>query len=135
DAGLTAGPADTYPRQSARTQRFTLGAPRDVRVAPGGERVAFLRSGGPEDPVTALWALDLPGGDERCVADPRALLGGDDPDLPAEERARRERARESAAGITAYALDDAHRRATAALAGRLVVADVVAGTAALVDVP
>lgn len=126
---------DTFPRQNARTQRFTLGAPRDVSVASDGSLLAFLRSGGPEDAVTALWALDLPAGEERCVVDPRLLLAVDGADLPPEERARRERARESAAGITAYATDGAHRIALAALAGRLVVADVRAGTAELFDVP
>ena len=127
--------SDTFPRQSARTQRFTLGAPRNVTVAPSGARVAFLRSGGPEDPVTALWVLDLPDGEERCVADPRTLLAEGLADLPAEERARRERAREAAAGITAYATDAAHEVAVAALAGQLVVADLVAGTARLLAVP
>jgi dipeptidyl-peptidase-4 len=128
-------PADTFPRQSARTQRFTLGAPRDLTVSPDGHRVAFLRSGGPEDAVTALWVLDLPDGDERLVADPRRLLGDGLDDLPAEERARRERARESAAGLTGYATDRAHRVAAGALAGRLVVADLVDGTARLFDGP
>jgi dipeptidyl-peptidase-4 len=126
---------DTFPRQSARTQRFTLGAPRNVSVAPDGRLLAFLRSGGPEDPVTALWTLLLPEGEERCVADPRALLADGGAELPAEERARRERARESAAGITAFATDAEHRIAAGALAGRLVVADLRDGTAALVDVP
>ena len=126
---------DSFPRHSARTQRFTLGAPRDVTVAADGALVAFLRSAGPEDPVTALWVLDVPGATERCVADPRALLADDDADLPAAERARRERARESAAGITAYASDATHTVAVAALAGQLVAADLRAGTARLVDVP
>ena len=48
---------------------------------------------------------------------------------------RRERARESAAGITAYATDAGHRIAVAALAGQLVVADLRAGTAAIAAVP
>lgn len=126
---------DSFPRHSARTQRFTLGAPRDLTVAADGALVAFLRTAGPEDPVTALWVLDLPGGSERCVADPRALVAGDDADLPAAERARRERARESAAGITAYATDATHRVAVAALAGQLVVADLRAGTARRAEVP
>ncbi len=127
--------ADSFPRQSARTQRFTLGAPRDLTVAPDGTRVAFLRSAGPEDPVTSLWVLDLPDGEERCVADPRALLADGLDDLPPEERARRERAREAAAGITAYATDAAHAVATGALAGQLVVVDLVAGGARLLGVP
>ena len=36
--------ADSYPRQSARTQRYTLGEPRNVVVSPDGERIVFLRS-------------------------------------------------------------------------------------------
>jgi dipeptidyl-peptidase-4 len=127
--------ADTFPRQSARTQRFTLGAPRDLTVSSDGGRVAFLRSGGPEDAVTALWAVDLPTGAERIVADPRKLLAGGLDDLPPEERARRERAREAAAGITAYATDATHTVVAAALAGQLVVGDLAAGTAHLVPVP
>ena len=127
--------ADSFPRQNARTQRFTLGAPRDVTVAEDGRLVAFLRSAGPEDPTTALWVLDLPDGQERCVADPSGLLSAGIDDLPAAERARRERARESAAGITAYATDASHRVAVAALAGQLVVTDLRAGASQLVDVP
>lgn len=127
--------ADSFPRQSARTQRFTLGAPRDITVSADGTLVALLRSAGPEDPVTSLWALDLPNGTERCVADPRRLLADGGDDLPPEERARRERARESAAGITRYAADGAHRMAVAALAGRMVVANLRDGEARLFDVP
>ncbi|MGH9086404.1 MAG: prolyl oligopeptidase family serine peptidase [Acidimicrobiales bacterium] len=127
--------ADSFPRQNARTQRFTLGAPRDVTVAPDGSLVAFLRSSGPEDPVTALWVLDLPGDTERCVVDPRRLLADGQGDLPPEERARRERARESAAGLTAYATDASHTIAVGALAGRLIVADLREGAARELDVP
>ena len=39
--------------------------------------------------------------------------------LPDEERARRERSRELAGGITAYACDEAVRHAAFALSGRL----------------
>ncbi len=126
---------DTFPRQQARTQRFTLGAPRNIVVAPDGSRVAFLRSPGPEDALTSLWVLDVATGTERRVADPTTLLMSDSTDLPPEERVRRERARESAAGITDFATDRAHRVAAAALAGRLVVADLVTGTSSLMAVP
>jgi dipeptidyl-peptidase-4 len=127
--------SDSFPRQQARTQRFTLGVPRNLTVSPDGSRVAFLRSAGPEDPVTSLWVLDVATGTERVVADPSTLLAGDLTDLPPEERVRRERARESAAGITGYATDADHRVVAAALAGQLVVADLVDGTASLVPVP
>ncbi len=126
---------DSFPRQQARTQRFTLGAPRNVTVSPDGARVAFLRAAGPEDPLTSLWVLDLASGEERVVTEPSALLAGDPSDLPPEERVRRERARESAAGITGYATDADHRVVAAALAGQLVVGDLVAGTAEVVPVP
>jgi len=115
---------DTFPRQQARTRRYTLGAPRTFVVAGDGSRVLFLRSGGGEDPLTALWAHDVASGDERCAADPRELEGGGSfTDAPAEERARRERSREQADGIVAYAADRDARRAAFALSGRLWLVD------------
>ncbi|MFM8310725.1 MAG: prolyl oligopeptidase family serine peptidase [Ilumatobacteraceae bacterium] len=131
-----AAPADTFPRQFARTQRLTLGEPRTITVAPDGRRVAFLRSAAGDDPVNALWVLDPTTGDERLVADPRALLaGGDDTDLPAAERARRERMREGAGGITAYATDDEVRVVAFALAGRLFVGGLLSASARELMVP
>ncbi len=126
---------DSFPRQQARTQRFTLGAPRNITVAPDGSRVAFLRAAGPEDALTSLWVMDASSGVETVVADPSALLAGDPSDLPPEERVRRERARESAAGITGYATDASHVVVAAALAGQLVVADLVTGASSIVPVP
>ena len=113
---------DSFPRLNARTQRFTLGRPRSVAVAGDPARVAFLRAPGPEDPATQLWVYDDAGG-ERLVADPATLLGSVAEDLPAEERARRERARETAQGIVGFAVDRAGRLAAFALSARLFVAD------------
>jgi dipeptidyl-peptidase 4 len=115
-----------FPRQHARTRRFTLGEPRGFAVAPDGSRVAFLRSAGGDDPVHALWVLDLPEGRERCIVSPR-VLDVDDADLPPEERARRERAREAGAGIVAMSTDRAVAAAAFTLGGRLFVADLVYG--------
>ncbi len=123
---------DTFPRQYARTQRFTLGEPRTVTVSPDGKRVVFLRSAGGSDPVNALWVLDVDSGVERCVADPRALLAEPDDttvDLPAAERARRERAREGAGGITSYATDRTVTVVSFALAGRLFAGGLLSGQA------
>ena len=50
---------ETFPRQYARTQRLTLGEPRNVTVSPDGRRVVFARSGGGSDPINGLWVLDL----------------------------------------------------------------------------
>lgn len=118
--------ADTFPRRQARTRRFTLGAPRGFTLSPDGDRVVFLRSRGGTDPVTCLWTLDLATGEERLAADPLELEPGTE-DLPAEERARRERAREQAGGIVGYATDRPVTMAAFALSGRLYVTDFAAG--------
>ncbi|WP_433664315.1 prolyl oligopeptidase family serine peptidase [Nocardia sp. CA-128927] len=120
---------DSFPRRSARTQRFTLGAPRAFTVAPDGARVVFLRSSSGTDRANSVWVLDMALGEERVAADPRALLGGAAEDLPPEERARRERSREGGEGIVGYATDDAVELAAFALSGRLFVAQLQAGTA------
>ena len=127
--------ADTFPRQHARTQRFTLGAPRDITVSADGERVVFLRSSSGTDPVNALWVFDVADGTERLVGDPRALLSeGSNDVLPPLERARRERAREGAGGITSYATDAAGKVASFALGGRMFVADLLTGLSRPLDV-
>ncbi|MEV8016205.1 prolyl oligopeptidase family serine peptidase [Streptomyces sp. NPDC086554] len=130
------GPSETpaqrlsFPRQHARTQRFTLGAPRAFTVAPDGSRVAFLRSSSGTDRANQLWVLDLADGAvERVAADPQALLNGAAERLSAEERARRERSREGGAGIVGYATDTAVELAAFALSGRLFAAELRAGTA------
>ena len=50
---------DTFPRQYARTQRFTLGEPRNVTVSPDARRAVFLRSRAGDDPVNCLWTHDI----------------------------------------------------------------------------
>ncbi|MFG2556648.1 prolyl oligopeptidase family serine peptidase [Streptomyces sp. NPDC048581] len=125
----------SFPRRHARTQRFTLGAPRAFTVAPDGSRVAFLRSTSGTDPASSLWVLDTADGEERMAADPRALLGGSSEDLSPEERARRERSREAGAGIVAQATDNAVELASFALSGRLFTAELRAGTARELPVP
>ena len=114
---------ESFPRQEARTRRFTLGVPRAFRVSPDGARVAYLRTKGGADPATCLWVLDVDTGQERLVADPRAFgpnrEGTGEEDLPPQERARRERVREQAGGIVAYATDQAVTVAAFALSGRV----------------
>ena len=102
----TSSSSDSFPRRQARTRRFTLGEPRDIRVSDDGARVAFLRSPGPVDPVNSLWVLDVASGVERLVADPRLLgAGRHAEDLAEAERARRERVRETGSGIVSYDAD------------------------------
>ncbi|MGW7210349.1 prolyl oligopeptidase family serine peptidase [Streptomyces sp. NPDC054837] len=127
--------SDSFPRRHARTQRFTLGAPRAFAVAPDGSRVVFLRSSSGTDRASSLWVLDPADGGERVAADPRALLGGAAEDLSPQERARRERSREGGAGIVGYATDTAVELASFALSGRLFAAELRAGTARELPVP
>ncbi|MFB7088056.1 prolyl oligopeptidase family serine peptidase [Streptomyces sp. NPDC056296] len=127
--------SDSFPKRHARTQRFTLGAPRSFTVAPDGSRVAFLRSGTGTDRANSLWILDTEEGGERVAADPRALLGGAEEHLSPEERARRERSREGGAGIVGYATDAAVELASFALSGRLFAAELRAGTARELPTP
>ena len=120
--------ASEYPRQVARTRGFTLGRPRDIRVSPDGDRVFFLRSRAGDDPVNALWVLDVATGEERCAFDPAA----DEAELTDAERARRERARERGGGIVAYSLDAAAARAAFVTGGALRVLDLRGGSSNVV---
>ncbi|WP_405587067.1 prolyl oligopeptidase family serine peptidase [Streptomyces sp. NBC_01190] len=135
----------SFPRQAARTQRFSLGAPRSFATAPDGERVAFLRARSGTERTQLLWVLDVPahgapegagqGAGERVVVDPVALLGGGEERLSAAERARRERSRESSAGVVGFAVDSAVETAVFPLSGRLFVAGLRPGAAAPRELP
>jgi len=128
---------ETYPRQEAATRRFRLGVPRAFTPAPDGRRVAFVRSAGGRDPVGSLWVAEADGSGslvERCVVDARALVRAD-AELPAAERARRERLRETTSGITAYSADDAVSRAVFSLDGVLFAIDLVTVGAEPIELP
>jgi dipeptidyl-peptidase-4 len=92
--------------------------------------VLFLRSSGPTDPVNSLWEFDVAIGEERLVVD-AAALGADEANLPAEERARRERARESGGGIVAYDATASLEVAAFAIGGQLARVDVATGEVSL----
>ncbi|HET7311740.1 MAG TPA: prolyl oligopeptidase family serine peptidase [Mycobacteriales bacterium] len=121
---------ESFPRQSARTRRFTLGEPRSFTVCSDGDRVLFLRAMSGTDARTGLWVLE-PSGEERLLVDPTRL--GDSDDIPAEERARRERARETASGVVAYSADAAGRVVAFAVAGEVWVVEVDGGSPRRLD--
>ncbi len=112
----------SFPRLSARTARFTSGLPRAAALSPDGARVIFLRSRSGTDRTGLLWRADATTGTERLVADPDSCLAGAGEQLSPAERSRRERSRESGAGIVAYATDAGHSVAAFALSSRLFVA-------------
>ena len=96
-----------------------------------GSRALFLRSDGSEDTVTSLWmsVIDENGNaSEMLLADPCTLLAdADAEDVPAEERARRERAREGGSGIVGYSTDASGNRVTFTINGQLFLTDIAVG--------
>ncbi len=124
-----------HPEQIARTRRFTLGRPRTIKVLPATGRVLYLRSDGPFDPVLRLRMVDVATGEDRVLVDPAWLGDGDGTDLPPEEQARRERAREAAGGIVGYTTDRDGEHAAFVLDGKLWRVEVGSGTTAAQDAP
>ncbi|KAB8290116.1 alpha/beta fold hydrolase [Bifidobacterium avesanii] len=121
-----------FPRKRARTLRFQGAAPRSAKLLGDGERALFLRSDGQEDLVTSLWLswFDASGEHhETKLADPRDLLAdADNEDVPAEEKARRERAREGGAGIVGYSVDAAGDRVVFTINGQLFLTEISGGS-------
>ncbi|HEX2322627.1 MAG TPA: prolyl oligopeptidase family serine peptidase [Streptosporangiaceae bacterium] len=123
--------SDSFPRQQARTRHFSLGVPRSFQISADGTRIAFLRTKSGSDPITCMWVLDLPAdpnaaadASERLVVDPIAIGAGQDE--PEEERARRERSREDAGGVVAFATDADFTMAAFAIAGEVYVTELAA---------
>lgn len=113
---------ESFPRLQARTRRFTLGTPTDVTISPDGRRIVYLQSTGPVDPVkrlmTAAVAAEFA---PIVVADPARLLNGNE-ELSVAEKARRERLRESGAGIVGFSVDDELSVAAFGLSGAVGIA-------------
>jgi dipeptidyl-peptidase-4 len=113
----------SFPQQQARTRRFSLGAPRDFAIAPDGRRVLFLRTRGGADPLTCLWQFDVDSATETLIVDPSTLRTDAGAEVPAEERMRRERARESSGGIVRFSTNKELTLAAFDLEGRVYVVD------------
>jgi dipeptidyl-peptidase 4 len=96
--------------------------PRNFTVSPDGARVVFLRSEAGDDPLNRLWVLDLPEGRERL-----AFQSPAEEEIPAEEKARRERTRERAGGVVAYSTDRDVTVAALSVNGKLFVCDLRGG--------
>ena len=118
--------ADTFPRQYARTQRFSLGVPRSFRISPDGRKIVFLRSKSGTDRVSCLWLFEVETGQEHLLADPAQFSHGGEQLDPAE-KARRERAREMAGGIVGFAADEQLTIAAFVLSGQVYVASLAPG--------
>src|SRR5690606_6718321 len=114
--------------QYAATLGFRLGHPASITIAPDGGAVLFLRSG-PRSFVRDLYTYDTRTREERVLLTADAILEGAEGALSPEERARRERLRLSARGITTYELSSDGTRILVPLSGRLFVVDRASGRA------
>jgi dipeptidyl-peptidase-4 len=101
----------SFPRLLSSTQGFRLGRPSRFTITPDGRRVLFLRSRAGDDPTRLLWSLEVGSGEERLLADPLTLGAGDSAPS-AQERIRRERARDRSSGIADYSADEEVRLIT-----------------------
>ncbi len=106
----------------ALTRGFRSGQPASVRIPREGNEVLFLRSGA-RDRTQSLWSFDPRTGEEREVLTGARLLGGGQESLSAEERARRERLRMTARGLSSFELSQDGRRLLLPYSGRLFVVD------------
>ena len=116
-APVSSEQVETFPRQKARTRFFQLGRPRSFSCSPTDSRALFIRSASGSDDQGSLWMLDLDAPTPETLLVNAAHLGGSDLDLPDAERARRERMREVAAGITSFSTDSAMDRALFTVSG------------------
>ena len=103
EAGKRKLKMETFPRQHARTRRFTVGVPRSFSIASEVNLITFLQSPSGSNPINKLWAHDPESQTSHIVADPKNLimLGGEYT-APMEEQSRRERVRELGSGIVSY---------------------------------
>ncbi len=106
----------------AITRRFSAGQPTAIKIVPDGSAVLFLRSG-PRDNIQNLYEFDTKTGEERVVLTAEQILQGAEEKLSAEEKARRERMRQSARGIAGYQLSEDGAKILVPLSGRLFVND------------
>ncbi len=127
-AGLHALAADQSPedpnlkyfRDLAETRNFTLGRPVSPKITPDGTTVIFLRAA-PRSPVMRLYELDIASGHERELLTPEQILGSGEEQLTVEEKARRERQRQSLRGFTSFQVSKDGRQLLVPLSGKLYV--------------
>ncbi len=105
-------------RDMAETRNFTLGRPVSPKFSPDGATVFFLRAS-PRSPVLRLYEFTVADGTERELLSPEQLLGGGGEQISAEEKARRERQRQSMKGFTAFELSQDGARLLVSLSGKL----------------
>ena len=120
------GPDVDFLHRYALTNRFRCGKPNSIVLSPDGSKAYFLRSG-PRDFKQDLYELDTNTCQERVLVTAAALLAGGSEHLSPEEQARRERARQTAKGITSFELSKDGTRMLVPLSGKLFIIDLAGG--------
>ena len=111
-------PANDFLDRYSATRGFRSGTPASIAIPRDANEVLFLRSG-PRDRVQSLWSFDPRSGAEREVLTGTRLLGGAQETLSREERARRERLRMTASGLSSFQISKDGRRVLIPFSGRL----------------
>lgn len=99
----TIGPVPGYLGLHSKTRGFALGKPLRATPTPDGKLVLFLRATS-SSPELRLYALDVASAETRELLTPAQLLQGAEEHLSVEERARRERMRQTMRGFTSFEL-------------------------------
>lgn len=126
-AGQTKGSSlDTaYLREHAQTRGFMLGRPVKPVPTPDGKAVLFLRSAS-RSPKLSLYEFDTATRKTRELLSPAKLVKGAEEKLSPEEKALRERMRQSLGGFTTFQLSENGALVLLPFSGRLYVYDRVA---------
>jgi dipeptidyl-peptidase-4 len=125
-AGAPAADAKEFLERYALTRGFRSGQPVSIAIPRGGSDVLFLRTG-PRDRVQSLWSFDGKSGAEREILTGAKLLGGGEETLSPEEKARRERLRQTARGLSSFQLSGDGRQILVPYSGRLFLVDRTSG--------
>ncbi|MBI2510570.1 MAG: DPP IV N-terminal domain-containing protein [Opitutae bacterium] len=115
-----------YFRDLAETRNFTLGRPVSPKLTPDGEHVIFLRAQS-RNPTLRLYEFAVADGSERELFSPEQILAGNEEHLTAEEKARRERQRQSLRGFTAFESSKDGANLLVSLSGKLYVVERATG--------
>jgi dipeptidyl-peptidase-4 len=128
------GPSTSFLRENAETRSYRAGSPVRPTVLPGGAEALFLRSG-PRSGVQSLFATDLATGATREVLTAEALLAAEPAELTDAERARLERQRITARGITHYKVSRDGALVLASVGGRTYLVDRARGSSRRLPLP
>lgn len=109
--------------QFAKTYRFRLGRPFKIKVLDDDKTILFLRSGS-RTKAAKLYAFHLENKKEELLLSAQDLVGQKKVEISAKEKARKERMRAFAKGISSYRLSSNQKEILIALSGQIFIFDI-----------